>query len=144
MSNLPPERRVAQLNRDEALRRIVRARTGLIIGSAGVTAGIAVFVADTAPGKTYKAASKTPVVRAAALPPLASPRALGLHPARQASPSNSSTQSQTSTASQPPTATQTQPAVTATQPAVTATQPTATAPPVSTSAAPAPVVSGGS
>jgi hypothetical protein len=152
MPNLPSERRTAQLTRDAALRRVVRARTGLIVGSAGLTAGLAVFVADSAPGKTYKhtSASRPTVIREAALPPLASPGQLGLHPMHHATADtvSSSRPGSTATATQPtPTATQptptaTQPTPTATQPAPIATQP-APAPPVATSA-PAPVVSGGS
>lgn len=152
MPNAPIERRTAQLTRDAALRRVIRARTGVLVGSAGLTAGLAVLVADTAPGKTYKYKPASAVVRAAALPPLATARELGLHPAspkpRAATTNTStsaSTQSQTatqSTATQPA-ATATQPTPTATQPAVTATQ-AAPAPPVPAPAAPAPVVSGGS
>ena len=136
MPNLPSERRAAQLTRDAALRRVVRARTGLIVGSAGLTAGLAVFVADTAPGKTYNRghAVRAAVIRQAALPPLATPRELGLHPDNGSS--NTSTQAGS-------TATATQPTPTAAQPTPTATQP-APSPPVAVASAPAPVVSGGS
>jgi hypothetical protein len=157
MTELPADRREAQRTRDQALRRIARTRFGVIAGSAGLTAGLVVVVADTAPGKTHHASAARPVASVTALPPLETPGQLGLrthHQQPATQPAATGTQPAVTatqpavTATQPavtatqPAVTATQPAVTATQPAVTATQPQVTAPPVQ--AAPAPVVSGGS
>jgi hypothetical protein len=87
-SDRPDERHGAQLRRDAALRRVARLRHGAIVCAAGLTAALAGLVADVAPGKSYSAkrvaggtalgAGANPVNAAAALPPLATARQLGL------------------------------------------------------------------
>jgi hypothetical protein len=55
-------RRFAQRQRDAALRRISRVRTGVIVATVGLCAGFAALVADIAPGKTYHARSSARAV----------------------------------------------------------------------------------
>jgi hypothetical protein len=76
----------AALSRDAALTRIGRTRRWVIVGAAGVTAGVAAFVSATAHGRTLKkgTAARVPVRTAAPsstsvqMPPLANPSSLGL------------------------------------------------------------------
>jgi hypothetical protein len=172
-SSVRPQRRTAQLVRDAALRRVAVTRTGVIVSSAGLTAGFVVLVADTAPGKTYKTSSRSSAPSktaaqaaarhrgtrslAAALPPLATPSQLGLAAASAGSGGTStgaaptgaaSTGAASTGAASTGAASATSPAQAATSAtsAATATQPAGTA----TGSAPvapvqqAPVVSGGS
>ena len=83
-----PGKPLAQLERDAALARIVRARRWVIAGAAALTAGCAALVSTIAPGKTLGAraqarvlgSTRTPVHRATAtqMPALASAGDLGL------------------------------------------------------------------
>jgi hypothetical protein len=89
-----PGKPLAQLERDAALARIVRARRWVIAGAAALTAGCAALVSAIAPGKTLGAraharvlgSTRTPVHRATAtqMPPLASAGDLGLRGPSQA------------------------------------------------------------
>jgi hypothetical protein len=164
-----PQRRAAQLARDAALRRVALTRTGVIVSSAGLTAGFVVLVADTAPGKTYKTSSRSGAVKksaapaaarhrgtrslAASLPPLATPSQLGLAAAPTGAASTSATSTGasatstgSSTTSTGASATSPTQAATSATSAAAATQPSGT----TTGSAPvapvqqAPVVSGGS
>lgn len=97
-NRLPRERAAAQSRRDAALRRGLRARNGIAVGAAGLTAGVAALVAGQAPGRSFKvgAATSSPSSstrpasagrsspRALRLPPLASPGSLGLRGPKQA------------------------------------------------------------
>ena len=85
-------RSLAQLERDAALERVGRARRGLIIGAAALTAAIAALVSAIAPGHTLGQAriltgAQTSAAAAATvtqMPPLASPSQLGLQGPSQA------------------------------------------------------------
>jgi hypothetical protein len=151
-------RQSAELRRDAALRRVARLRTGLIAGTAGLTAGFAALVAATAPGKTYHAASSVDArvtassVPASQLPPLATARELGLRAGRAPNavrstkaPSPSASGSAASNAA-PATAPASAPATAPASAPATATAPAAVPAPVPVPApAPvAPVSSGGS
>jgi F0F1-type ATP synthase membrane subunit c/vacuolar-type H+-ATPase subunit K len=73
----------AQLQRDEALTRLTRIRRGVILSAAGLTVGIAGLVSALAPGRSFGASSTSASNARAqlggrAMPPLASPSALGL------------------------------------------------------------------
>lgn len=76
----------AALARDAALARIGRTRRWLIVGAAGLTAGVAAFVSATAHGRTLHKGGATgvpvPSVSTSSvapqMPPLANPSSLGL------------------------------------------------------------------
>lgn len=158
------QRQLRRQRRDEALRRVVRARNGVAAGAAGLTAALATLVAGLAPGRTSSARAasanqrvtaprtetgKHRAARAAALrlPPLASARALGLrapgHAPTEAAPSGSATAPATSGSATAPAPQPSTPA-----PQTTAPAPQAAAPAPAPTPAPAPanppVVSGGS
>lgn len=133
--------------RDAALRRLRHARTGAIAGTAGLTAVIGVFVADTAPGHTAVAhaeATKSSATPNAPLPPLASAAQLGLR-ATPPPKAVATTPAATTTPATPAPAATT-PAPTAVTPAPTAVTPAPAAAAAAAAPAPtpAPVVSGGS
>jgi F0F1-type ATP synthase membrane subunit c/vacuolar-type H+-ATPase subunit K len=83
----------AQRARDDAFRRISRARGMTILGAGALTAGLAGLVSAVAPGRSFGARTKiaaaartlpapprptTSTRRALTMPPLASPKSLGL------------------------------------------------------------------
>jgi hypothetical protein len=89
-----PSKPLAQLERDAALTRIVRARRWVIAGAAALTAGFAALVSAIAPGRTVGSRGQAQVLgstrasvhRATAtqMPALASAGDLGLQGASQA------------------------------------------------------------
>ena len=110
-------RQAAQRNREAALARISRVRGLVIVGAGALTAAVAGVVSAVAPGRTLgakePARGSTPVGRVAKaavpstqarMPPLASPRQLGLQ--APGSPPQSAPNSQPSAPSQPPAPTQ--------------------------------------
>jgi hypothetical protein len=122
-----PSRAVAQRERDAALNRVSRVRRVTIFGAGALTAALAAVVSAAA-GRTLGAKvplTTHPVVAKRTrgstalpkMPPLASPRALGLRAPSSSPQAAPQTQTQAQ-APAPQTQTQTQPAAPVPQPAV--------------------------
>jgi hypothetical protein len=78
------ERGARSTARDRVLKRLTRARRGMYVAAAAVSAGVGAFVSSAAPGRTLagikhprllRPAGSTPALK---MPPLASPSDLGL------------------------------------------------------------------
>lgn len=146
-----PTKSMAVMERDAALVRVSRVRRWMIVGAAGLTAGVAALVSSIAPGHTLKSSVQPRSLRAARpsaqpatsnsttkLPPLASPGDLGLQgpsSAPQSAPSSSQVTPDPSQSSLAHSQSSPDPSQSASSPAQVAPAP---------SPAPAPVVSGGS